>query len=92
MNIAIFMYRARHGKLPALFQNFFVLNSQVHEHFPRGCGNMHIQYARTDLYKSQLQIYGPKLWNEIDQDITVSPHLHSFKGRFKKYLLKLYSE
>ena len=61
MNIAIFMYRARHCKLPALFQNFFVLNSQVHEHFTRRCGNLHIQYACTDLYKSQLQIYGPKL-------------------------------
>ena len=91
LNIAAFMYRARHGKLPLLFQNFFVLNSQVHEHFTRKCGNLHIQYARTDLYKSQLRIYGPKLWNEIDQNI-IGPHLHSFKGKFKKYLLTLYSE
>ena len=89
LNIAVFVYGARHCKLPALFQNFFVLNSKVHEHLTRRCGNLHIQYARTDLYKSQLQIYEPKLWNEIDQDIIASPHLQSFKGRFKKYLLNL---
>ena len=53
----------------------------------RKCRNLHIQYARTDLYKSQLRIYGPKLWNEIDQNIIgTSPHLHSFKGKFEKYL------
>ena len=46
--------------------------------------NMH---ALIDLYKSQLRIYGPKLWNEIDQNIIgTSPHLHSFKGKFKKYI------
>ena len=42
MNIAAFIYRARHDKLPVLFQNFFVLNSQVHEHFTRKCRNSHI--------------------------------------------------
>ena len=54
--------------------------------------NRHIlAYARTDVMKFQIRVYGPKLENSIDPAIVCkSCNWHSFKKLYKKYLLSKY--
>jgi len=88
---ATFMYRFHNNQLPKTFSLFYVLNSDVHEHFTRQSNKLHINYARTDILKHHLRIYGAKIWNAIEPDIISSAHhLYSFKKKFKAHLLSFY--
>ena len=89
---AAIMYRFHNNDLPDQFQNYFVLNSSIHEHLTRSHNRLHIPYARTVTLSCQLRIAGPKLWNGIDPTILViSQHIRKFKQVFKNHLLSFYN-
>ena len=88
---AVVMYRFHCNDLPGHFQNYFTLNSSIHEHLTRSQNKLHILYARTVTLSCQLRIAGPKLWNNIDPTIKItSLHLRKFKQVFKNHLLSFY--
>ena len=89
---AAIIYRFHNNDLPDQFQNYFVLNSSIHEHLTRSHNRLHIPYARTVTLSCQLRIAGPKLWNGIDPTILViSQHIRKFKQVFKNHLLSFYN-
>ena len=89
---AAIMYRFHNNDLPDQFQNYFLLNSSIHEHLTRSHNRLHIPYARTVTLSCQLRIAGPKLWNGIDPTILViSQHIRKFKQVFKNHLLSFYN-
>jgi hypothetical protein len=88
---AVVMYRFHCNDLPGHFQNYFTLNSSIHEHLTRSHNKLHIPYARAITLSCQLRIAGPKLWNNIDPTIKItSLHLRKFKQVFKNHLLSFY--
>jgi hypothetical protein len=90
--IATFMYKYHKHCLPPIFSNYFIVTSTVHDHFTRSSSKLHISFARTDIMKSQLRVYGPKLWNSIDPAlIKSSKNWHSFKKQYKMQILLNYT-
>jgi hypothetical protein len=89
--IATFMYRSHKHCLPNNFSNYFCNNSSIHDYFTRQSSKLHISYTRTDVMKLQVRVCGPKLWNSINPAlINSSRNWHSFKKKFKKYLISKY--
>ena len=87
LSIATFMFRQYKNCLPNIFVHYFCTNSTIHSHDTRNAIKLHISYARTDLMKFQIKVFGPKLWNSIDPAIVnKSRHRHSFKQNYKKHL------
>ena len=85
------MYRYHKRNLPEHFLNFLCLNSDVHFYFTRQSAEVHFQYARTDIMRSQLRVAGPRIWNSIDFSIVdTSLNLHSFKKKLKIQMLSVY--
>ena len=84
LSIAAFMFQHYKNCLPNIFAHYFCTNSTIHNHDTRNAIKLHISYARTDLMKFQIRIFGPKLWNSIDPAIVnKSRHWHSFKQNYK---------
>mgnify|MGYP006358822347 FL=1 len=85
-----FMYRYFTNNLPNLFQNYFILNSNIHNYFTRQSQNVH-QYAfRTTLRKFVIKHTGPLLWNSLPSYLKNKPSIYSFKFAYKKFLLSDY--
>ena len=60
-----FMFRYYHGDVPDVFQNFFVLNSDVHEHYTRQSGYYHVPCVKNNLGKWCIRYRGVVVWNSI---------------------------
>ena len=58
-----FMFRYYHGDVPDVFQNFFVLNSDVHEHYTRQSGYYHVPCVKNNLGKWCIRYRGVVVWN-----------------------------
>ena len=90
-SMATFMFRHHKNCLPNIFTDYFCKNSAIHNYETRRADKLHSSYARTDVMKFQIRVYGPKLWNSIDPAIVCkSCNWHSFKKLYKKYLLSKY--
>ena len=47
--VASFVYRAVNNTLPLSFNNYFVCNNDVHDHFTRPKENIHILHCNTNV-------------------------------------------
>lgn len=83
----IFMYRANHNLLPAIFQNYFINIKDIHQHFTRGSDALFLTVVRTNYRKHSIRFMGPVLWNELPKPIRDVSNLSSFKKGLCKYLL-----
>lgn len=84
------MYNSVNNNLPINFVNYFVKNQSIHRYGTRSSFMYRPHTFHTDLARHTIRTQGPILWNEIDEQIKVSPNVHTFKRRYKKYLLSLY--
>ena len=66
---ASFVYRAVNNTLHLSFNNYFVLNKDVHDHFTRRKEIIHILHCNTNVSAFHEENYGPKLWNTIPTHI-----------------------
>ena len=75
--------------LPPSFQNYFQLNTVIHDHDTRTRNNMHLMQPMTSFGKRNLKYAGSYLWNNLDQD---SKSLGSITSFSKSIKCKLFIE
>jgi hypothetical protein len=83
LQVCCFVYRALHGLLPIQFQELFSLNSDIHDHNTRQACKLHVISHSVKAREHSIRIYGSKLWNSLDTDITCLPSFNLFKKRCK---------
>ena len=78
---SIFMFRYYHGDGSDVFQNFFVLNSDVHEHYIRQSGYNHVPCAKNNSGKWCIRYRCVIVWNSI-LNLKINPE--TFEAVFVK--------
>jgi len=86
LNTLKFMFNYHHNTLPEGLKNIFTNNTSIHSHNTRRSNNPHIQSRRTALAGKSLLHTAPRMWNQLQNDITNIQTLKSFCNRVKKLL------
>ena len=63
--ICKFMFRYYNGKIPDIFQNIFMMNSDIHDHYTRQSGSHHVPKVKNNLGKWSIRYRGVIVWNTI---------------------------
>ena len=66
IRILQFIHKHKNKKLPKIFENFFTINSNVHDHLTRSHQNIFIHEAHTENWKKSIKNYGAKIWNSLN--------------------------
>src|SRR6218665_100167 len=87
--IFMYMYRANHNLLPAIFQNYmyFINIKDILDHFTRGSDALFHTAIRTNYRKFSITYMGSVLWNGLPRLIRDMSNLSSFKKVLHNYLL-----
>jgi hypothetical protein len=91
LQIGCFVYKVMHNLLPHSFQNYFILNTNIHHHDTRQATGIHLSYSRTNIRQLNIKFSGAKTWNSIDTKIKDSISLPTFKHRYITHLLEQYT-
>lgn len=86
-----FMHKAINNQLPPPFQDYFVLNTAVHNYFTRQSQKIHSTGLRTSARKFSIKSFGTFIWNSLPSSITSNLSPFSFKRTYKTYLLSSYN-
>ena len=84
--IAITMFQYKYNKLPNVFDHFFSQNFYK----TRGRNDYRIPRFRLTLSQHFLRYTGPKIWNDLPQEIKNASSITTFKSNLKKYFLSSY--
>ena len=84
LHIVIFMFKFRNNLLPTAFSLFLKKIQQVHKYNTRLSAKQsyYIPKARTNYGIFNIRFQGPKVWNDIDEQLKASP-LQLFKKKLK---------
>src|ERR1700733_8782104 len=85
--VFIFMYQSHNNSLPKIFNNYFTVNTNIHNHYTRSSQNLHLIQYRTNVRSFSIRMAGPRLWNSIDIATRECKTIHSFKKAVKLKLL-----
>ena len=86
LEIAKFMFKLHKNLLPEVFNNYFILNSSVHNYNTRNAKNIHPPFNRTSMSQSSIFYHGSILWNNLPNFIKCSKTFNQFKRLYKKQL------
>ncbi len=89
LQIGQFMFSYKHGLLPASFDTFFTLNSEIHNYLTRNAKSFHLPLCRTNICQFSIRYQGPKFFNSLGDEIVNSVSFQSFTFRLKAYLFEL---
>ena len=91
LEVAKFMHGHFHGTLPICFSSFFIESRYLHRYNTRQTSgtNYNISNFRTNRGQRSIQFQGPKIWNEIPNDIRNSAFLN-FKINVKRLIFSKY--
>ena len=99
LQIAKFVHKCINKNIISNFDQWFLLNREVHAHMTRsnfdnsciGTNNLFIPYGRTSNYGlKKIKVNGPKIWNSLPSEIRNIKSLIKFKTVVKNYLLECY--
>jgi hypothetical protein len=87
--IIILMHKVRFNlkTLPIPFQNYFVINCQIHDHDTRQHNLVHVDRKRTNIGQRSIKFKGGQLWNSIPPSIKLYGGIQTFKKKLKLYLM-----
>ena len=80
---AIFMYKYKTGQLPSSFDGLFTINGYNHTYDTRKKEDFRIPMRKG----KNIFTTGPKIWNDLPNDLKEAKNLTTFKLRVKKHLL-----
>ena len=86
----VFMYKYSKGSLPDGFNNFFTTRSEIHDHYTRYKDHYHQTRNARTFPDHSIRIYGPILWNSLDNYVRKSNSIKHFKNQYKTKLMCLY--
>ena len=87
LQLACFMYNARHKLLPVQFTKMFILNTDVHKYGTRHSEHIHRLHYRTNVCKYTARFLGPSLWNTLSDELKKLPTYNLFKQKMSEFLL-----
>ena len=85
------MYKYYNRLLPDAFEHYFTANSEIHHYGTRQAKNFHMFTVSTATRKHSIGIRGPKLWNNLNDEIKSATSCHKFKSQMKAFLVNKYS-
>ena len=59
------MFRYYNGMIPDIFQNTFMMNSDIHDYYTRHSGSYHVPQVKNNLRKWSIRYRGVIVWNTI---------------------------
>ena len=83
-NIAVFMFKIRHGLAPSYLSQFFVEAPTRY-----GSCNFILPRTRVDLFKTSLAFSGSAAWNLLPPTVKAYNSLSSFKANLKRSMSKI---
>ena len=84
--VQLFMYKYHHRILPNVFDDFFVSNASIHNHFTRQRYHFHVPLQSTLLSRT-VRVTGVTLYNHFDNVLSMSVSYDSYKLTLKRYIL-----
>ena len=88
-NIGIFMYKVYYKEVPAICDNYFTLNCDIHDYNTRQRCCMHADQVKTNRRYMTMRIQDGKVWNSVLlNDIDINDNIYAFKKCLKSHLLK----
>ncbi len=90
LHVSKFMFQLHHNILPSVLSQMFTPNFVFHSHNTRTRNNPHIQQRRTAIAQKSIIHTGPKIWQELSQQIKNLKTIQSFTREIKKNLVQNY--
>ena len=89
-NVGIFMYKLSTNDLPDVFLPMFRRNNEIHTYPTRQRQSFHLLRARTVFAQKTITYNGPRFWNDLPNELIVSPSFRIFERKLKTFLLGRY--
>ena len=87
-NIGVFMYKVFYKDVPNIFNDYYLPNYEIHDHYTRQKDNIHLEVVKTNRRDMTMRYQGAKVWNIIlNNNIMYKRSVAMFKKDFKSYLL-----
>ena len=88
--IILLLHRYEHFKstLPTAFQNFFILNKDIHKFYTRHSTSYHLTIAKTKFGQRLLGYSGPRLWNTLPYLLRINRGKFHFKKLLKRKMIQ----
>lgn len=90
LQVACFVYKGVHHTLPSSFNNYFTLNSAVHDYNTRISSGVHLLQSRIVARHFSIKFHGARVWNSVPIEIRLSLSEHIFKKKLKLFLISSY--
>ena len=84
---ALFMFRFFNNMLPDSFNDYFMLNKELHHYNTRSSACVHKHYARTNYRKHLVSYRGIDTWNNLPESLKEIITFNSFRKKLKLYQL-----
>ena len=88
LQIASFVFSSIHDYLPNILNSFYRSVNTIHSHSLRSKNNLYQPFAKKQIRKFSLRCRGPLIWNNIPEEIKITPSLYTFKKSFKLMLIE----
>lgn len=85
-----FVHKQINGKLPVIYNNYFIPNNHVHHHNTRHNTNLFYPLISTTHGHKMNKFMGPYLWNRIPETIKNIHQSEKFKKELKKHYISEY--
>ena len=85
-----FLYRCVNSQIPSKFSDIFVTVSNVHNFDTRSRNQIYIPKHRKIIFQHNIRYTGPKIWNDLPENIKKSLSTSSLKYKFKKMTISTY--
>ena len=89
---AILMYRVFNDNIPMNISYMFTLNRSVHHHNTRSSNKFHFPKVKSQSLLDTVRHSGPRLWNNLSNEIRNSTNITAFKSKLKKNYIESYSD
>ena len=87
LNLGKLMFRYIIKEVPCCLNNLFIMNYDIHKYSTRQNRSAHFPVCRCTPYRQSFLFNAPKLWIQLDNNLTNCRSLSQFKCRFKKFLI-----
>ena len=90
LKIATLMYLIKHKLVPKTIIDLFKYNYEHHQYNTRSHDKFYYPIVTREYILKSFKHTGPRIWNNLSDDITSCLTVSSFKVKYKQYLIKQY--
>ena len=86
--VQLFMFKYHHNCISPVFNDMFIVNNSVHEHFTRQQNHLHVPRFSTNLMARSVRVVGVRIYNNFDIFVSINLLYDSYKHNLKHFILK----